>query len=280
MKIRYCRVCKVQLTKENCFWSAKTKAYLCKTCDLEDSKRRRITLKTSVVKAYGGACVCCNEHRPEFMTIDHKTGNRDKEIENYGYKIGGHTLYAFLVSNGFPTDEYQLMCWNCNCAKRTYNTCPHIEPHIIKGIEVNFPNPYKSANKQCTNCGVALDLVGFTNTCERWVKNRSYVCRECETQKVLHHNYKSKLSLIEAYDGSCVCCGEDNPFFLTIDHIANDGAKHRRNSGIFSGTSMYQWLKRNGYPKDNFQLLCFNCNDSKAYYGYCPHQRNVKRVFV
>jgi hypothetical protein len=27
-----------------------------------------------------------------------------------------------------------------------------------------------------------------------------------------------------------------------------------------------------GYPKDNFQLLCMNCNFAKGHRGECPHQ--------
>jgi predicted HNH restriction endonuclease len=30
-------------------------------------------------------------------------------------------------------------------------------------------------------------------------------------------------------------------------------------------------LKRQGFPKDEFQLLCSNCNQAKHRYGQCPH---------
>ncbi len=35
---------------------------------------------------------------------------------------------------------------------------------------------------------------------------------------------------------------------------------------------MYRDIKRLGYPKDVFQVLCFNCNYSKNSWGYCPHK--------
>jgi len=31
---------------------------------------------------------------------------------------------------------------------------------------------------------------------------------------------------------------------------------------------MYRWAKANGYP-DILQLLCFNCNYARGYYGVC-----------
>ena len=35
----------------------------------------------------------------------------------------------------------------------------------------------------------------------------------------------------------------------------------------------YIWLKRHGYPQDDFKCLCWNCNCSRGRYGYCPHER-------
>ena len=47
---------------------------------------------------------------------------------------------------------------------------------------------------------------------------------------------------------------------LSIDHINDDGAEHRRQlyGTNASGLRFYNWLKRNGYP-DGFQVLCMNC---------------------
>lgn len=61
--------------------------------------------------------------------------------------------------------------------------------------------------------------------------------------------------------------------FLTIDHVANDGAEMRRN-GTYgnSGTAFYQWLRKSGFPA-GFQVLCMNCNHGKHRNGgVCPHK--------
>ena len=71
----------------------------------------------------------------------------------------------------------------------------------------------------------------------------------------------------------CACCGEPNISFLSIDHVNNDGNKHRRAvSAGLGGTRFYYWLIKNDYP-DEYQVLCMNCNWGKRLDGICPHQK-------
>ncbi len=105
-----------------------------------------------------------------------------------------------------------------------------------------------------------------------WCKNNPELARQIRRDKYTTR----RLEVLSAYGGKCACCGETQPEFLTIDHINNDGAKHRREIGA-GGTSLYGWLKKNKYPKDGFQLLCWNCNCAKRTSGSCPHnQREAK----
>jgi hypothetical protein len=80
--------------------------------------------------------------------------------------------------------------------------------------------------------------------------------------------------VFEAYGGyKCNCCGENEPMFLSIDHIDNDGANERK-SGKYcgSGTGFYQWLRKSKFPL-GYQVLCMNCNTGKHKNGgVCPHQ--------
>jgi hypothetical protein len=80
---------------------------------------------------------------------------------------------------------------------------------------------------------------------------------------------RQRLEAILAYGGRCVCCSESEPTFLVFDHVADDGAEHRRETGK-GGTSFVNWLHANGFP-DTIQLLCHNCNHAKRL-GVCPHQ--------
>jgi hypothetical protein len=77
--------------------------------------------------------------------------------------------------------------------------------------------------------------------------------------------YKWKKNRIfEAYGGyKCKFCGETKKEFLTIDHINDDGARHRREiAKIRPKTYFYKWLWENNFP-DGFQVLCRNCNWGK-----------------
>jgi 5-methylcytosine-specific restriction endonuclease McrA len=76
--------------------------------------------KLEGIAAYGGKCACCGETRVEFLTLDHIHGR-----EGEPYRITGQKAWARLKSRGWPKDNYQLLCFNCNCAKGIYGQCPH-----------------------------------------------------------------------------------------------------------------------------------------------------------
>lgn len=145
-------------------------------------------------------------------------------------------------------------------------------------------NNKKSKDKYCVKC---KNLLTSENSREKDLISYIYRCKSCDAQRhktdhnknIQKDNEKSKLysqenkrKVIEAYGRKCVCCGESTPEFLTIDHINNDGASERKITNQGSGNVMYRWLIKNNFPKDNYQLLCFNCNCSKGFYGYCAHQ--------
>ena len=106
-----------------------------------------------------------------------------------------------------------------------------------------------------------------------WAKNnpelRQKYCRSWR--------WRLRIEIIFEYGGFCACCGEEQPEFLTIDHINNDGGKMRKDGKQVVGGSFYRWLKKNNFPKDEFQLLCMNCNFAKGHFGGCPHNDCVNK---
>ena len=82
-------------------------------------------------------------------------------------------------------------------------------------------------------------------------------------------NLVLKQEVMDAYGGTCTCCGVTELVFLSIDHMDGDGAARRRAGDHAHGKNFYGWLKENGYPA-GFQVLCFNCNFAKSN-GGCPH---------
>src|SRR5271157_2659886 len=63
-------------------------------------------------------------------------------------------------------------------------------------------------------------------------------------------------------DGRLCClwegCTVDDPDMLTLDHIKDNGAEHRRKMGTASaGTGFYSKLRKAGFPQ-GYQTLCWN----------------------
>ncbi len=90
-----------------------------------------------------------------------------------------------------------------------------------------------------------------------------------------NHAYylKRKVFVLGHYGATplrCACCGDSHIEFLTLDHVNNDGAAHRKEIGA---GQIYDWLIDNGFPA-GFQVLCMNCNfaKGKSRDHVCPHQ--------
>jgi len=105
-----------------------------------------------------------------------------------------------------------------------------------------------------------------------------YRSRNKEYQRQLYR--RNKETVINAYGGKCVCCGESSMAFLTIDHIHNNGNEHRSKAGRYKGVSIYRLLIKEGFPKDNYQVLCYNCNCSKQHdpVGHRAAHQNAKLI--
>jgi len=89
-------------------------------------------------------------------------------------------------------------------------------------------------------------------------------------------HYRHKLYVLAYYSRGkiqCACCGEAQLEFLTIDHIAGGGNKHRKAIGK-NGAQFRKWLIDNQFP-DGYQVLCMNCNWAKGKYGKCPHTNKI-----
>lgn len=145
-------------------------------------------------------------------------------------------------------------------------------------------------NNICNNCGKTSEGKNYCNAClqlisdkkkdrkklnlcrnckEAPLPNRVY-CKKCQELRSVYRN-KTKQKVFDAYGGAkCACCGEDMLAFLTLDHINNDGNKHRKE---INRTYIYNWVVKNNFPP-LFQVLCYNCNQGKRMNGgICPHKK-------
>jgi hypothetical protein len=93
-----------------------------------------------------------------------------------------------------------------------------------------------------------------------------------ERLKARASGYRKKLrqELLDAYGRVCACCGETEEAFLTLEHIGGTGAAHRRS--LSSSCSVYHDLKKRGWPKNGYEILCWNCNCAQRYGKVCPHK--------
>lgn len=77
--------------------------------------------------------------------------------------------------------------------------------------------------------------------------------------------------------GKCVCCGEAQQRFLSVDHINGGGAAERKQMG----TGYMGKILKSGVPKDKYQLLCMNCNHGRAFNeGVCPHKNPPPTIYA
>ena len=97
----------------------------CRPCRSLVVKLWKHKLRADTIEHYGGKCACCGESEPSFLTIDHINGNGNAHRKEIGR--GSVLMYKWLKKNGWP-EGYQVLCWNCNCARHLYQNagvCPH-----------------------------------------------------------------------------------------------------------------------------------------------------------
>ena len=121
--------------------------------------------------------------------------------------------------------------------------------------------PERDTHYKLPNFPESLDL------CDKWLMPKvDYCCLVkpepessggqwgCEVNAIL------KIDVLTHYGTSrlaCATCDEGRLACLSLDHIDNSGASHRRSLGK-EGMAFYRWIKEQGYPQ-GYQTLCMNC---------------------
>jgi transposase-like protein len=86
---------------------------------------------------------------------------------------------------------------------------------------------------------------------------------------------KKRLELIVQAGGKCQQCGIDDPIVLDFDHIKDDGAEHRKQT---KRANVVNILSKQGLNKDQFQLLCKNCNWKKEYFRRKNNAEHIRQT--
>lgn len=126
----------------------------------KDSKREyqrglRKKYKDAFLEMYGGGCACCGEAVYDFLTIEHKQGQEKASRRT------GLVAYRDAIKE-FRPDLYEVLCWNCNCAKGHLGYCPHRPPETPQPYRVhrsdkpyNYSKPVDSLGRKYIREGVA-----------------------------------------------------------------------------------------------------------------------------
>jgi len=241
-----CSNCNIELNNQNWSISRQNRCkYICKICEnlsnrkryknnkenyLLNYKKSYKNLKKEVFDYYGGRCENCLSDDKDVISLDHIDGNGRKHRKEVLKTDSGTGFYKWVFKN--KPNNIRILCYNCNCA------------HSMKKIELKENNIF---NNLCKYCGSSDNL-------------KFRICNICKNILKKNLQIDLKKEAYTRYGGKCFHCLVDNEEYLTIDHIDNLGAAHRK----IIGPNIYIWLKRQNYPIDNFQILCYNCNYKKA----------------
>jgi hypothetical protein len=156
--------------------------------------------------------------------------------------------------------------------------CRRPIPEVVDGTwRSALPRP-TTCHMGCKTmaCWSCHEPLSAENSSPSVLEHRSGRCRACDTKYNNELNTALKLEVFTHYcsgDLRCQCpgCRTTQLCFLTMDHIAGDGASHKTPNGKarLLGKALYYWLRRQGYPA-GFQVLCFNCNNAKRRGLTCP----------
>lgn len=197
-----------------------------------------------------GLCSCCNELKLEDSVFcqKHYENARIRDF-NKKEKLKLHGICYACGKN--PIVEGRRKCLHC------------LEKHRERNVQDRLKIKHSNI---CKKCGLSKE------SCHSLCPD----CLEKANERHAEKRLEMKMNIIKEYGGKCQCCGEHRPAFLSIDHVNNDGKQHREAMGN-GGLRIYLWLKKHGYPKDGFELLCHNCNHGRYINGgICPHKEKSK----
>lgn len=149
---------------------------------------------------------------------------------------------------------------------------PSKDPVKVRAAQTRYRVKHREAINARKRAAHAANPARGNERARRYRKENAATVRQANRQ--WRHQFWPALraEFIAAYGGRCACCSESEPKFLDLDHVNGNGAKHRRELG--NNQQVILFLKRSGWPKQGYQLLCCNCNQGRARNGgICPHKQ-------
>lgn len=121
--------------------------------------------------------------------------------------------------------------------------------------------------------------VPFKNREHELANSKEYGNRPEVKARVRARGREIKQIVISNLGGKCACCGETEPRFLTVEHIGGGGNQHRKQY-YNSSYAVYRAIILEGYPRDKYEVLCWNCNMVQSHGVPCPHKALATQPFA
>lgn len=142
--------------------------------------------------------------------------------------------------------------------------------HCKRVVGINYELPPDWLQKGCAQCLVIKKREEFERPDS--IHGGAHRCNKCYARRKRNrYQFKRRNNrqiILDALGRICVCCGETEEGFLTVEHKLRDGAKHR----LKFGKEIYRAIIREGIPKERYEILCMNCNWASGRLGICPHR--------
>jgi hypothetical protein len=127
---------------------------------------------------------------------------------------------------------------------------------------------------KCVRCSKNLNssnwFLSFQKKNLRKCKNCSEPSNLLEKRKQSYAKYRNLV--FDKLGNACACekCNVTDPEILSIDHIYGGGIQEKK---IRRGLEYLKYLNKLSTEelKNNYQLLCYNCNYSKGFFKICGH---------
>lgn len=249
-----------------------------KTCICCRRNKLLVNFYKTSANRYMSYCIDCNKLKLKKYRKQHKLAIA-KSHQRWHF-IHREEALRYRKQNDMEIKEkvlthYGKECACCGEANVAFLTIDHInedgykDRHIGTGVKLyrwiikwGYPNTFQTL---CIKCNSSKTYNSGVCVHKLFKKKGMTPSNKIKSEVLLHYSNNQL---------RCDCCSENELDFLTIDHINDDGAKHRkklRKKGIHGGSGFYYWLKRNHYPAE-YRVLCLNCNFGRFYNnGICPH---------
>lgn len=208
-------------------------------CDDCREKKKQSRLLLEEARKGNGLCRC-----GEILAVGKKlcekclTSLRDDQTN----RRAKHRILGVCLTCGREAVEGKTACQDC-FDRAVRSTMQRYESNKLAGV--------------CPFCGSDKPDGQF----------RCDICHDGHLKQSVIQWHRTRKLVLAHYGGKCVCCNDSTYEFLELDHINNDGKKHREEVGV----KMFSWALKNDFP-DILQVMCANCNRGRGKFGTCPHK--------